>query len=456
MKLHGFVENLRCLITGSNWNLHPNNYLDSKVAVSGYLVICLNIFFFTGINITDRWLYDVLVREDDWVENLTVIWFFLTSLLLFATARPESNSFRRCIYILGAVAFLFAAGEEISWGQRLFGWTTPDFLMGLNKQNEINLHNISTTTFARFHWTGTMLLCVVTAVAFFYRQDRFLGIPLPSIPLLFGFLFMRFYALSISMEASPRQGLLILGSMVLVSMRMKWFVVVIASILTLGLSLFYIHGAPGHSPYTNPYEVYEYLLGIACLCYALELLLDQRRRAEVPLAAGHRVEEPPGGRIPFWMAACTLVMVGSTGLAVWQYVHSRDEAAALEKDYKWIVSGGSVPLAHSYFDFHIIGDRLVYFREPCAPADADRMLFVSVRIFPLDINDLPHTRQMFGFDELYHNFERHVKRSGDRCLLYVPLPDYRIAHIQIKQTIRNKDGVRREIEKVSIIHPTTK
>ncbi len=31
--------------------------------------------------------------------------------------------------------------EEISWGQRIFGWSTPLILEKVNYQNEINIHN---------------------------------------------------------------------------------------------------------------------------------------------------------------------------------------------------------------------------------------------------------------------------------------------------------------------------
>ena len=33
-------------------------------------------------------------------------------------------------------------GEEISWGQRILGFGTPEVLMEINHQQEFNLHNI--------------------------------------------------------------------------------------------------------------------------------------------------------------------------------------------------------------------------------------------------------------------------------------------------------------------------
>ncbi len=38
---------------------------------------------------------------------------------------------------------LYMAGEEVSWGQWLFYWDTPDAFMEINDQQETNLHNTS-------------------------------------------------------------------------------------------------------------------------------------------------------------------------------------------------------------------------------------------------------------------------------------------------------------------------
>ena len=40
-------------------------------------------------------------------------------------------------------ACVYFAGEEISWGQWIFGWETPAALEAVNDQGETNLHNIS-------------------------------------------------------------------------------------------------------------------------------------------------------------------------------------------------------------------------------------------------------------------------------------------------------------------------
>ncbi len=48
------------------------------------------------------------------------------------------------LWVLLAVGCCFyVSGEEISWGQHLMHWTTPEFWSGINDQNETNLHNTS-------------------------------------------------------------------------------------------------------------------------------------------------------------------------------------------------------------------------------------------------------------------------------------------------------------------------
>ncbi len=53
--------------------------------------------------------------------------------------------------ILAGFMFLFGAGEEISWGQRIFNIETPEFFKKHNAQKEMNLHNL---VISSSMWTG--------------------------------------------------------------------------------------------------------------------------------------------------------------------------------------------------------------------------------------------------------------------------------------------------------------
>ncbi|MBX9605247.1 MAG: hypothetical protein K2Y51_03440 [Gammaproteobacteria bacterium] len=47
-------------------------------------------------------------------------------------------------WVLGVtLACFYLAGEELSWGQQLFHWQTPEAIDALNDQGETNLHNMS-------------------------------------------------------------------------------------------------------------------------------------------------------------------------------------------------------------------------------------------------------------------------------------------------------------------------
>ncbi len=137
----------------------------------------------------DADLFYRLTWEDSWVENSTALLFGLTAALLAAAAAAGESAPGRWLCIGGALLFAFVAGEEISWGQRLFGFETPDALRAINTQNEFNIHNIGFSV--RFP-TGVipmMTLCIAASAAFFARTPaRAMGVPLPSLLLVFCFL----------------------------------------------------------------------------------------------------------------------------------------------------------------------------------------------------------------------------------------------------------------------------
>ena len=295
--------------------------LDGRVGVFGYLCLCLNVFFFSSLLVADPWTFHKLSREDYWVENLTAVWFLLASLLLFATALVERSFFRRCVYILGGMAMVFVAGEEISWGQRIFGFATPDFLIRLNQQEEFTVHNIVNGMFEIIWLNGTLVLCMITGAAFFCRKDRLFGIPLPSILLMLGFLIITSYdSASRITEISgdsireyldsirrsfrfflvgERVLLLLFLIFALLSGHVKLIIASVATlVLVLALTYLNYHGKVSigslYDVRGSLFEVSEYLFGICCLFYCSELLLAQGRLTAIsqapPTALNHRAD----------------------------------------------------------------------------------------------------------------------------------------------------------------------
>ena len=415
--------------------MSPKKGLDSTVSVFGYLCLCLNALVFSSLFVADPWTFHALTREDSWVENLTAVWFVLAGLLLLVTALVERRFFRRCVYILGGVAMVFAAGEEISWGQRIFGFATPDFLMHLNYQKEFNVHNISygTFNFDRLYRNGTLILCMVTSAAFFCRKDRLFGIPLPSVLLMLGFLMMLSFQSGAGFNEflgffvfKENMLLLLFLLFTLFSGQVK-LVIAAAATLALVSALYHMNY---QAKFGSLDEVREYLFGLGCLFYSLELALAQGRLAAISRApfSGLKLR---GRRIPFWMMTYSLVIAGSIGLMFFQYFNVMTSPTVTEEEaYRSIVAGE--PVVRSSFDVYLIENELIYTKEPCAQADTEPRFFVH--IIPADANDLPAVRKQYGFDNLDFEFDWLTgTRFGGKCLVTRPLPDYEITSIRTGQ-----------------------
>jgi len=88
--------------------------------------------------------------EDGLIENLSAIFYFMASIICFYIfakfSNEEKNSFlntKRNYFILLLGLFFFVCfGEEISWAQRIFEFSSPDFFKSFNAQGETNLHNL--------------------------------------------------------------------------------------------------------------------------------------------------------------------------------------------------------------------------------------------------------------------------------------------------------------------------
>ena len=123
------------------------NIFNMKKYVFGILII---ILFYIPCFISNEVLKQ-LTEEDGFYENLGALLFLATSITFFmlainpayyrAEADGQRNSARKYFWFL-ALLFLFAFGEEISWGQRIFNFETPEIIKKINIQDEFNLHNL--------------------------------------------------------------------------------------------------------------------------------------------------------------------------------------------------------------------------------------------------------------------------------------------------------------------------
>ena len=109
------------------------------VFISGLFLILLIAY----LRVRNFELFTILSREDGLVENLQFIVLALSSFFSLLIARKQKNNkFLSITYYLIAFIFFVMAGEEISWGQRIFNIETPEKIAEENLQNELNLHNL--------------------------------------------------------------------------------------------------------------------------------------------------------------------------------------------------------------------------------------------------------------------------------------------------------------------------
>jgi hypothetical protein len=79
-----------------------------------------------------------LGKEDHFIETMTAVDLLIASVFSFIVFFKTRNIF---ILIIGFGLFI-GAGEEISWGQRIFNYNTPEVIKERNVQGEVSIHNL--------------------------------------------------------------------------------------------------------------------------------------------------------------------------------------------------------------------------------------------------------------------------------------------------------------------------
>jgi hypothetical protein len=88
-------------------------------------------------------LYRLLVKEDAVLEWAQVLAYGAVVVIAAATLRAHwrHRDSSAAVVVAGlALVSLLAIGEELSWGQRIVGFETPD-IAAANRQGELTLHN---------------------------------------------------------------------------------------------------------------------------------------------------------------------------------------------------------------------------------------------------------------------------------------------------------------------------
>lgn len=94
-------------------------------------------------------LYYVVLQEDQIIEWMTFWVFFIAAILFIQAAYRQYVDESRIPWFLLCVGVFcfFVSMEEISWGQRLFGYRPSAYFLEQNFQQEFNFHNVVDTDF---------------------------------------------------------------------------------------------------------------------------------------------------------------------------------------------------------------------------------------------------------------------------------------------------------------------
>lgn len=125
-----------------------------------------------------------LMRDDHPVEWLQFSFCAFTAVVAVMTAarlRRRGDRGLAVVLVLVALGGLVLAGEEISWGQRVFGLVEPG-LQTANKQGELNVHNLNAGGFSADHVSEFVQLLMALGAAGVSWLTRASGAPWRGTP----------------------------------------------------------------------------------------------------------------------------------------------------------------------------------------------------------------------------------------------------------------------------------
>lgn len=112
-----------------------------------FILVLVTVIILTGFVLfyTNMDLFMQYTVEDGLVEWLTVIGLLLGTAICiyrFVKLRRKRNLIFLLLTLLVGILLFAVAGEEVSWGQRIFGIRSSEFFQKNNTQSETNFHNM--------------------------------------------------------------------------------------------------------------------------------------------------------------------------------------------------------------------------------------------------------------------------------------------------------------------------
>ncbi|MEA1897756.1 MAG: hypothetical protein U9N53_08860 [Bacteroidota bacterium] len=263
--------------------------MTNKISFYQLVLIGLFISIFTILLIFNSEAYNFLSKEDHLIEYLssvslaiTGVFFLKASIYSKKTVSGKSIKWNTFLFVVLAVVFFIAAGEEISWGQRLFNFRTPEYLSQLNDQNEFNFHNVDKKFFDRLVDRSTIAFVIICSVLVLLRKKTILGMKAPDIFTISAFAILPFYNQynDLTLDFFHLQYIPLIALLIF-SIKNKDKIYIYAVVITLIVSILipiihikFNYLFPSHNNSANEYR--EFMFGICCLFYSYIILKKVR------------------------------------------------------------------------------------------------------------------------------------------------------------------------------------
>ncbi len=258
-----------------------------------FMLTALSLIIYAILLSFSHHLLLYLVREDGWIENMGAALFLATAALMACVSLRLHRSgavLLSGLFGVAAVAFVVAAGEEISWGQRIFDFQTPEKLAAINDQNEFNFHNIQKGPIDRCVHYAILLSGTAVILLSSFRITLLAGIPVPTLCMGYSLLML---PLLNHPEHLDKAYFLTWTVLALHLAHLVWKrrwkevgLVSIAGAIGIMLLLVNLRHVQWIGQNTTP-ELRESLLATICLCYGFQIFRTMEPSGPTPTAAGH-------------------------------------------------------------------------------------------------------------------------------------------------------------------------
>ena len=263
------------------------------------LTILVFIAYFLAAIILEKGY--VLLTEDQLFEYWTAGLYLVSALVCLLGPRVVAGTAPVTRYwLMGwGILFLLVALEEISWGQRILGLDTPDFLVSRNLQKETNIHNLDSEGVNRLFASSVFAVAIAlpSLVLLSKRLNTLIqryGVPLPQWELVVAFSLAFAFFVPAWVASAPE-------TEVLTALAFMWFSFVlvakwrgseaaftrintfhllagVAGIVAIQTALSVFEGNLGHR--SHPSEIMEFLFSVCFLGFSLRVALPGLGKAK--------------------------------------------------------------------------------------------------------------------------------------------------------------------------------